>query len=258
MRGPRMTLALAGGMAILLVRSGVAESGDPKDAKTHLARAVALEDAGKYAEAAAAYTKAIELDPKLSGVYQRRGLVHFKAGKIQESLADFDRYIALNPKARISHWQRGISCYYAGRFDDGRKQFEEYQTYHDADVENAVWRYLCMARSVGMAKARADLLKVGKDTRVPMHEIYELFAGRVKPADVLEAARDGKPADAELNQRLFYAHLYLGLFYETEGDAARALEHLTKAANDHRIGHYMWDVARVHRELLEKKSKVKS
>ena len=36
-----------------------------------------------------------------------------------------------------------------------------------------------------------------------------------------------------------------------EGDAARALAHLNKATDDCRINHYMWDVARVHRDLLK-------
>jgi lipoprotein NlpI len=120
------------------------------------------------------------------------------------------------------------------------------------DVENAVWHYLCVARASGVEKARASLLKIGKDRRVPMMEVYDLFAGKAKPADVLTAARAGKPPRELLNQQLFYAHLYLGLYYETLGDKKQTLEHLQQAANEHRIGHYMWDVARVHRDLLEK------
>ena len=95
------------------------------------------------------------------------------------------------------------------------------------------------------------------DRRVPMRQIYELFAGNLKPKDVLAAATAGKLPKAQLNRQLFYAHLYLGLYYETERDKKRALMHLGKAANDYRIGHYMWDVARVHHELLRKELKKK-
>ena len=56
----------------------------------------------------------------------------------------------------------------------------------------------------------------------------------------------------ELNRRRFYAHLYLGLYYESLGDPQRALRHLT-SATEHRIGHYMWDVARVARNTLSTK-----
>ena len=43
-----------------------------------------------------------------------------------------------------------------------------------------------------------------------------------------------------------------GLYYEAAGDNAKAKEHITTAAEKHKIGHYMWDVARVHAERLGK------
>ncbi len=227
----------------------------PKHVPAFLFRAAVFDRQDKYADAAADYGRAIVLSPKLAEPYFRRGLVHFKMGKFAASIADFDKQIELEPKAKISHWQRGITYYYAGRFDAGRKQFEGYQDFDDSDVENAVWRYLCMARKDGVAKARAGILKVGPDTRVPMKEIYELFAGRLKPADVLAAASAGKPAKDKFPRQLFYAHLYLGLYYETEGHPKLALQHLTRAATDFRIGHYMWDVARVHRDVLRDRLK---
>ena len=123
------------------------------------------------------------------------------------------------------------------------------------DVENAVWHYLCNARAVGVEKARAAMLKIGKDRRVPMMEVYALYAGKAKPDDVLTAARAGEPSKDDLNRRLFYAHLYLGLYYEVSGDARKARSHLELAADKYRIGHYMGDVARVHVMLLDRKEK---
>ena len=187
--------------------------------------------------------------------YFRQGIEQFKLGNFAESVAAFDKQIELRPKDKISHWQRGISCYYAGLYDEGRKQFEGYQMFDSNDVENAVWRYLCMARKDGVQKARADLLKIGEDKRVPMRQIYEMFAGRLKPDDVLAATKVGNPSKNELNSRLFYAHQYIGLYHEAEGNKKLALEHTRKAADDHRIGHYMWDVARVHRDLLLRQAK---
>ncbi len=78
------------------------------------------------------------------------------------------------------------------------------------------------------------------------------YHGQAKPKDVLEAVRQGQPNDSERKSRLFFAHLYLGLHAEVTGDNKKALEHL-KAAEDLPIGGYMWDVARVHRALLEMK-----
>ena len=54
------------------------------------------------------------------------------------------------------------------------------------------------------------------------------------------------------NSALFYAHLYVGIYYDLLNDKKKAFEHVNKATVDHRIGHYMWDVARIHRDLLAK------
>lgn len=206
-------------------------------------------------KAAAACTRAIELDPKQANAWQLRGLVQFKLGKIEESIKDFDKYIELQPDKKPGHWQRGISYYYAGRYDDGRKQFEGYQTVDDSDVENAVWRFMCMTRANGLAKARAEMLKIGPDSRVPMTQIYDLYLGKLKKEDVIAAAEANKPAAERLNEQLFYAHLYIGIYEELLGNKKAALEHMTQAADRHPIGHYMWDVARVHRDLLRRELK---
>jgi lipoprotein NlpI len=225
---------------------------DPKNATTLVARAQVLEALDRYGDAIADWNKVIELDKKDASAYQMRGLVQFKAGKINESIADFDEYIKRVPKAKISHWQRGISYYYAGRYEDGRKQFEGYQDFDSNDVENAVWRFMCMVRSDGIDKARKAILKIGDDRRVPMRQVYDLYKGDLKPEDVLAAANAGKVGASQRNSQLFYAHLYVGIYYDLLNDKKKALEHLNKAADDHRIGHYMWDVARVHRDLLAK------
>ncbi len=222
---------------------------DPKKPKLYLVRGQMQDSLGEYREAVKDFSRAAELDPKLANAYDHRGSSYFKLGEFAKSVADFDRYLELKPEQKPGHWRRGISCYYAKKYDEGRKQFEAYEEVSMTDVENAVWRYLCMVPLVGVDKARAAMLKIGKDTRVPMTEIYDLFRGRLKPADVLRAAEAGNPPADKLNRHRFYAHLYLGLYYESLDDAKRALEHLTTAA-EHRIGHYMWDVARVARNTL--------
>lgn len=227
----------------------------PKNLPAYFLRARIHEALDKHRQAIADYTKIITLSPKNAEAYNLRGMEQFKLGRIDASIKDFDHFLKLKPKARAQHWQRGISYYYARKFKEGKEQFEGYQTFDSNDVENAVWRYLCMVPLAGKKKARADLLKIGEDKRVPMRQIYDLFAGKLQPKDILAAAKSGKPTPKQLNSRLFYAHLYLGLYYESEGKPKKALEHLNIAADNHRIGHYMWDVAKVHRDILRKKGK---
>jgi lipoprotein NlpI len=169
----------------------------------------------------------------------------FVQGRIEQSIAAFDRAAALDPSVAPHLWQRGIAFYYAGRFEDGRRQFESHRLVNPNDVENAAWWYLCMARLGRREEARARLLPVGPDERVPMAEIYALFAGRGTAKEVLAAVDRGNPGQEIRRARTFYAHLYLGLYAEASGDAAAARRHLETAVAQ-RTGGYMWEVARIH------------
>jgi lipoprotein NlpI len=211
----------------------------------------------KLKQTVADCTKKIEQNPKNADAYFQRGGAQFKLGKFAESVADFDRSIELAPETGPGNWQRGISLYYAGKYEEGKKQFEGYEKVDTNDVENAVWHFLCAARKDGVEKARAGMLKIGKDGRTPMMEVYALYKGDIKPADVLVAASRDELKGDQRKQALFYAHLYLGLYYDATGDKAKALEHMTEAAGKYRIGHYMGDVARVHEEVLRKENKPK-
>lgn len=171
----------------------------------------------------------------------------FFDAKPVESAEKFDQVVAAVPSAEPDLWQRGLALYYAERFEAGRKQFELHRTVNPNDVENPAWHFLCVARLEGVAAARRSLLPVGEDSRVPMKEILELYAGRCEPAAVLAAAEKGEP-EARRNQ-LCYAHLYLGLYHEAAGDAAKAREHITRAAGPFRMDHYMGRVAVVHARL---------
>ena len=205
-----------------------------------------------YASAVADLGQLIRLDPKGAEAYYRRGRENFKAGRIDASLADFDQYVVLRPKVESRQWERGICAYYAKKYKQGAKQFELYQTYHDNDVENSTWRYLCMARTEGVAKARKVMLPIKNDTRVPMMKIFDLYRGKAKPEDVLAAARAGEPTKQQLHRRLFYAHLYLGLYFEVGGKTELAKKHIILAADKYMIEHYMGDVARIHAARFRK------
>jgi lipoprotein NlpI len=174
-----------------------------------------------------------------------RAIADFQAGRIAQSVAGFDRVASLVPQSKPQLWQRGIALYYAGRFKDCRRQFELHRTVNPDDVENAAWHFLCVARAESAQKAKTALLPVGPDSRKPMREIYQMLRGQVTPDEVIAAAGSNDPA-AE-----FYAHLYVGLYYEAVGDAKRALRHITTAADPRfRGAGYMHAVALIDRDLL--------
>jgi lipoprotein NlpI len=229
---------------------------DETNVPARLLRATIHAAAGRHALAIADLNVVLEHEPKFARAFQFRGVEHFKLGQIEDSISDFDRYLELQPDQAPEHWQRGISYYYAGRYHDGRKQFELHRRVNPQDVENAVWHFLCVAREEGVDEARRHLIPIERDKRVPMMEIFALFAGRATPDEVLTAAQTGSPDAAELNERLFYAHLYLGLYYEALGQNELTREHVLLAANKYPSSHYMGDVARVHAARLLKSQPV--
>jgi lipoprotein NlpI len=170
-----------------------------------------------------------------------RAVADFRSGRFAESAAGFDNLAKLMPERAPHLWQRGIALYYAGRYNDCRRQFESHRSVNPDDVENAAWHFLCVARAESPDKARAALLAVGPDPRVPMSEIYQMFRGALAPERVLTVAA-GEP------EPQFYAHLYVGLYFEALGMHDRAVEHIKAAAADRfaSVGGYMHMVARVH------------
>jgi len=185
------------------------------------------------------------LPPDAAGLY-RQAQDDFRAGRVKQSVEAFDRVAAMVPDGAPMLWQRGIALYYVGRYEDCRLQFESHRTVNPDDVENAAWHYLCVARQSTPAKARAALLPVGPDPRMPMREIYRLYRGELKPADVLSVAGTREEA-------LFSAHLYIAMWYEAQGSRADARRHFALAAEPRfeNAGGYMWDVAAVHLKQMK-------
>jgi len=180
--------------------------------------------------------------------YVSRGMQHFRRNKITESIRDFDRAVEIEPRIAPRLWQRGISLYYTGNFDKGRQQFESHKTVNPHDVENAAWHFICAARIDGVKAARRSFLTIDtkRDTRVPMSQVYEFYAGRGSEEAVIQAAKRAGTERARM-----YAYLYLALYYEVAGEVHKARAYMQKAAAARLQDHYMYDVAKVH--LLQRK-----
>jgi lipoprotein NlpI len=170
-----------------------------------------------------------------------RAAEDFQAGRIEQSLAGFDRVALLSPADAPFLWQRGIAQFYAGKFLACRDMFVSHRAVNPDDVENAVWHFLCVAQAHSPEAARQQILPVGIDSRSPMREIYQMYQGRLKPGQVIQAAGNNRAAQ-------FYAQLYVGLYLEAVGEVGAGQQHITLAADAQyaRVGGYMHDVARVH------------
>jgi lipoprotein NlpI len=188
-------------------------------------------------------TQHLAVDPQKAQLYIQRGMALFQLGNIAAAIGDFDRAEQLNPALTPYLWQRGIAYYYAERFEDGARQFETDLTVNAHDIEETLWRYLCQAQARGAPAARQDLLPVHNDPRPVMRWVYDLFAGTCRVEQIVAQHRDAGRRDR------FYSTLYVGLYYEAEGDRERARHFITPAADMRVVEDYMGWVAIVHRRL---------
>ena len=205
----------------------------------------------KLAPGVVAFTLLVMPGPITSRIQSPQDLAdraegEFAQNKIAESVADYDRLITMVPSIAPVLWQRGIGLYELDRFQECAAQFASHATVQPTDQENAAWHFFCVARNETPVRARALILHAGPDRRIMRSEIYQMLAGAVPPADVIEAAGSYKGAQ-------FYAHLYVGMYFEAFGDRSKALEHLTLAADPQYDGlaGFMNTVAKVHLKRLQ-------
>lgn len=239
--------------AIDLASKGIEKH--PDDASLLTLRGRIYEEEHQHAKSEADYSAVIKKTSNDAGLYHRRGVVRFFQLKFDGSLADFDKFIEMVPGQEPYHWQRGLVHYYAGKYKAGRKQFEVHQTVNTQDVENAVWHYLCVAKTDGVAEAEKHFIKITSDRRVPLKQIHALFAGKGTEQQVLDAIKAGDPAPGALARNQFYGHLYLGLYFESQGKEEKAAKYIALSAKGHESHGYMGQVARVHHEWLQQKAK---
>lgn len=240
---------LSGQFSEALSRSEHALEIAPANPHVNLAAARLQEGLREFEQASALYSRAIELDPTLASAYNGLGTVCFQLQQVDRAVRNFREYLRMRPDQVPYHWKLGIALYYAGEYEEAAKQFLRHHAVEPNDVETAFWHWLCMMRWQGREPADKNLLKVERDPRVPMMELYRLLQGAGTELDVLNALHADAPPPEALKNRRCYAHLYLGLYAEAMGDPKESLAHLYKAANEFFVPHFIGDIARVHLAL---------
>lgn len=191
-----------------------------------------------------------------AGQYIHRGEAEFKRNQITASCGDFDTAVVLNGRA-AGLWQRGLSLFYCERLQDGLEQFQGDVASNPNDTEETIWHFLCNARLKAavpgvtpvqaVAAARLQLLPIPQHENRPVMSVaMSVYAGTGTAAE-LDAAGG---VDSSSNA-YFYAHLYLGLWYEANGQTELARSAIVAAATSSYGSavdgaDYMWHLARVH------------
>lgn len=199
----------------------------------------------KFDQAAEKASKAAELAHNSPMILQRSAEILYLSGHTKESLPLFDRVVQLIPEDAPQNWQRGIALCSAGKFAEGAKQFETHHLVNPDDVENSAWYFLCVAKTQGIEAARKTVIPSRGDGRQPMMSVLQMLQQKLEPEQVLAAAETNTPEGEQRRRAQFYASLYVGLYYDSLGDAAQAAKHLKQSLSYGDSG-YMVDTARVY------------
>jgi lipoprotein NlpI len=177
----------------------------------------------------------------------------FRLGRFSESVADYS--VAARggePHDEDSCWERGLALYYSGDYAGGAAQFARYHSVGATDIENGLWHFLCLAEAEGVEKAQGALLEYTRMREAPFPALWALYRGEGSVEAVMTAAESGD--DVDRGRRLFYAHYYVGKYYEAMKDFSKAREHVAKALAQS-LPYFMDDCAREDLRRLEARVK---
>lgn len=203
--------------------------------------------------------RALAAAPDSVSLLSQRGDLHLRQGDIPAAITDFERMIALDPQQDAPHWRLGIAYYFAGKFAPSSRQFAKYHAHDPRDRENGIWKFMADARLHGVESARRSMLEYTRFDREPFPDLYRLFAGNISRAQFfagLEARNlTGEP------RVMFFARYYAGILEALQGRAQEAIP-LVRSAVGGPWGPraeggdpaYMWQVARLHLDLLEREA----
>ena len=194
---------------------------------------------------------AVAKEPNAKQKYSMRGNLHLFLGQFPEAIADFEKMIALDPSEDAPHWRLGIAYYFAGEYAKAARQFEKYDVYDGHhDRETGIWHFLAQVHTEGLEKARTGMIVYKEFDREPFPALYEMFAGRRTPDDLIAEVQQKNLASHP--QVGFFAYYYAGLDELVLGHKAHAIELLRKAVdlmpNPDTV--YMWNVCRLQWEQL--------
>jgi tetratricopeptide (TPR) repeat protein/serine/threonine protein kinase len=88
----------------------------PRHANAYLCRGNANRKLGRYEQALADHSRAIDLDPKYAAAWNNRGMVYINLGKYKKALGEFSRAIDLNPQLAGAWQNRGTAYSTLGQY----------------------------------------------------------------------------------------------------------------------------------------------
>lgn len=88
-------------------------------------RGVALENLGQYNEAVSSYDKAVTLQPGFAEAWYNRGVALRKMGRYADAVMSYDKAVANNPSYAEAWLNRGVALDYLGRYEESIASYDK-------------------------------------------------------------------------------------------------------------------------------------
>ncbi len=190
---------------------------DPSDAGAHNNLGVLYYNKGLYEEAAAAFTKALELDPKMQVAQRNLEVAYFNTGYYDRRIAELREKLRFRVDDRDARWELGRAYALLGQSDEAVAEFSALLRHHPNDLGAVVQLGLAEKASGNLGAAQhwfEDAIRLDPASSVTRFSLGEVLYNQGRIEEALEALKRA----IELNPENPDAHFLLSFVY---GDMGR-------------------------------------
>jgi tetratricopeptide (TPR) repeat protein len=98
---------------------------NPGNADAWNNRGIALENLGRYSDAASSYDKALTLQPMYSEAWYNRGVALRKMERYADAVVSYDKALAINPSYVEAWLNRGVALDYLGKYEESIASYDK-------------------------------------------------------------------------------------------------------------------------------------
>jgi tetratricopeptide (TPR) repeat protein len=200
---------------------------NPKNPSLYYNRGVAHSKKGNYAQAIVDYTEAIRLNPKDADAVFNRAFAYKRKGEYDKAIADYTQVAQLNPKDVTAYFNRAFAHEAKGDDDkaiaDYTKSIQLSPRYFNAYLDRGIIHSKKKEFSRAIADYNAAIKINPKNGEVWGRLGWCQFCVG-KYADAVNNSRKA----LELDDKLTWARLNLGLIYATQDDGSAAKKEYQK------------------------------
>jgi lipoprotein NlpI len=175
----------------------------------------------QHGEAAADFSRAVELDPLNPQVYEERAIIHLKLREFKQADTDLEMALGLDSGRAVAEREKGRLAFYRGDYEQAAQHFARLAKHAEGRtfVYAVLWLHIAIKRG---GLPRRDHLAtaasvIEAEWPVP---VVRMFLGEIEPREAVAAADSRNPQIALMQrcEALFYA----GQSYLIRGDTAQA------------------------------------